>query len=142
MKRSAGDTMMYLIDANVVLETLYKRDRWEASYLLLNRIKGGSIKAYMLRFTIHGISAILGNPGLVARFLGEVITWRGLTIADLSIHEEISACNLASDAGLDFDDGLHYYYAKSRGVPIVSFDTDFDALDIRRLEPQDILHTG
>jgi predicted nucleic acid-binding protein len=45
---------------------------------------------------------------------------------------------------LDFDDALHYYTAKT-GVffesTIVSFDTDFDATDIIRLEPKDILTT-
>ena len=50
---------MYLIDANVVLEVLYKHSKWEESYRLLNAIKKGSIRAYMLHYTIHGISAIL-----------------------------------------------------------------------------------
>jgi predicted nucleic acid-binding protein len=45
---------------------------------------------------------------------------------------------------LDFDDALHYYAAKT-GVffesTIVSFDTGFDATDIIRLEPKDVLTT-
>ena len=45
---------------------------------------------------------------------------------------------------LDFDDAIHYSAAKT-GVffesTIVSFDTDFDATDIIRLEPKDILTT-
>jgi len=39
---------MYLIDANVVLEVLYKRGRWRESYNFLNAVKNGYISAYML----------------------------------------------------------------------------------------------
>ncbi|MEM4900362.1 MAG: hypothetical protein QXM99_08175, partial [Thermofilum sp.] len=36
------------MDANVVLEVLYKRERWEESYELLNRVKEGSVRVFML----------------------------------------------------------------------------------------------
>lgn len=129
---------MYLIDANVLLELLYKRDNWRDCYEFLNKVKAGILKSYILRFTIHGISAILGDPKLVSRFLSEISTWRGLTIVDLSIDEELTASEVASNAGLDFDDGLQYYYAKKAKLQIVSFDKDFDKTDVRRIEPRDI----
>lgn len=137
MKHS-GRSITCLIDANIVLEVLYKRNRWEESYKLLNRVKDGSIRAFMLHFAIHGISAILGKPDLVAKLIAEILTWRGLTIADLSLNDELMASELASKVGLDFDDGLHYYFAKSRNMPVVSFDKDFDNLDIKRREPHEI----
>ncbi|MEM3816149.1 MAG: PIN domain-containing protein [Candidatus Bathyarchaeia archaeon] len=137
MKRSEGNTV-YLIDANVLLEVLYKRSRWEESYKLLNKVKEGSIKALMLHFVIHGISAILGKPDLVAKLLAEILSWRGLTIVDLSVSDELTACEIASRLGLDFDDGLHYHFAKTRNLSIISFDKDFDNLDIRRIEPHEI----
>jgi len=130
---------LYLIDANILLKVLYKRSKWEESYKLLNAVKEGSIRAYMLHFTIHGISAILGNPTLVAELLSELLSWKGLTIVDLSLEEELAACGMAESIGLDFDDGLHYYFAKSRSIPIVSFDKDFDKTDIERLEPHEVL---
>lgn len=138
MKHLGGDTA-YLIDANIILEVLYKRSRWEESYKLLNMVKEGSIRAAILHFAVHGISAILGKPDLAAKLLAEILTWRGLTIADLSVHEELMACELASKIGLDFDDGLHYYFAKNRRMPIVSFDKDFDNLDVKRVEPREIV---
>ncbi|MGC8848860.1 MAG: type II toxin-antitoxin system VapC family toxin [Candidatus Bathyarchaeia archaeon] len=138
MKRS-GENIAYLIDANIVLEVLYKRNHWKESYELLNKVKEGSIKAYMLHFAIHGISTILGKPKLIAKLLAEILTWRGLAIADLSIHEEIMACEAACKTGLDFDDGLHYYFAKNKSIPIISFDKDFDKLDVKRMEPQEIM---
>ncbi len=130
---------MYLVDANIILELLYKRTRWEECHEFLNKVKAGTIKSYMLHFTIHGISAILGDPKLVARFLSEISKWRGLTIVDLPIGEELIASELAGKAGLDFDDGLHYYYARKNGLQIVSFDKDFDGTDIKRVEPRDII---
>jgi len=129
---------MYLIDANIILELLYKRSRWKESYEFLNRIKAGEVRAYMLHFTLHGVSAILGKPELVSHFLSEILTWRGLTIVDLPVEEELMASELARKIGLDFDDGLQYYYAKKAGTQIVSFDKDFDKTDIRRVEPGEI----
>jgi len=85
------------------------------------------------------LSAILGKPELVLKFLSEMIIWRGLIIVDSSTEDEIMACELASKVGLDFDDGLQYFYAKRLGVDIVSLDKDFDKTDLRRLEPIDIL---
>ena len=129
---------MYLIDANIILELLYKRSRWKESYEFLNRIKAGEVRAYMLHFTLHGVSAILGKPELVSHFLSEILTWRGLTIVDLPVEEELMASELARRTGLDFDDGLQYYYAKKAGTQIVSFDKDFDKIDVRRVEPREI----
>jgi predicted nucleic acid-binding protein len=128
---------MYLVDANVFLELLYKRDRWRECCDYLNKVKAGIIKSYVLHFTLHGISAILGDPKLVSRFLSEITTWRGLTVVDVPIDEEIVASELANGMGLDFDDGLQYYYAKKAGLQIVSFDRDFDKTDVKRVEPKD-----
>ena len=127
-----------MVDANVFLELLYKRDRWRECRDFLNKVKAGAIKSHVLHFTLHGISAIFGDPKLVSRFLSEIATWRGLTVIDLSIDEEVVASELANSAGLDFDDGLQYYYAKKAGLQIVSFDRDFDKTDVKRVEPKDI----
>jgi len=129
---------MYLVDANVLLELLYKRDRWEECRDFLNKVKAGAVKSHVLHFTLHGVSAILGDPKLVSRFLSEITTWRGLTVVDLPIEEEVVASDLASSLGLDFDDGLQYYYAKKAGLRIVSFDRDFDRTDVERVEPKDV----
>ncbi len=126
---------MYLIDANVFLELLYKRQRWKESYRFLEMVRSGEVKGYVLQFAIHGISAILAKPELVEAFLAEISTWRGLEVIKSGLEEEMEAARTAAGVGLDFDDGLHYYYAKRLGVAIVSFDKDFDKTDVKRLEP-------
>jgi predicted nucleic acid-binding protein len=128
---------MYLADANVFLELLYRRERWGECRDFLSKVKAGTIKSCVLHFTLHGVSAILGDPKLASRFLSEVATWRGLTVIDLPIDEEIVASELANSVGLDFDDGLQYYYAKKAGLQIVSFDRDFDKTDVKRVEPKE-----
>ncbi|WP_243666237.1 hypothetical protein [Vulcanisaeta sp. JCM 16159] len=35
---------MYLIDANIFLEVIYRRDKWAECYEFLNRIKKGDIR--------------------------------------------------------------------------------------------------
>jgi len=133
---------MYLIDADIILELLYKRARWRECYEFLNKVKAGALKAYILHFTIHGISAILGKPELVSKLLSEIAKWNGLRVVDLPLEEELMASELAGKAGLDFDDGLQYYYAKKAGLQIVSFDEDFDKTDAERVEPKDIDSPG
>lgn len=129
---------MLVVDANVVLEVLYKRAKWREAKAFLDRVKMGELSACMLHFAVHAISAILGEPGLVSRFLREVASWRGLRVIDLPLEEEALAADLAGKAGLDFDDGLHYYVAKKLDAVIVSYDRDFDGLDVERLEPGEL----
>ena len=104
--------MTCVIDANVFLEVLYKRGRWKGAKAFLEEVKEGRVGAYILHFTLHRISALLGRPELVARLLSEVATWRGLTVVGTTVQEEVAACQLAAEVGLDFDDGLAYYLSR------------------------------
>jgi len=135
-RRLEGRTLV--VDANVVLEVLYRRARWRESKEFLDRVKRGELSACMLHFAVHAISAILGEPGLASRFLRELAGWRGLRVVDLPLEEEALAADLAEKVGLDFDDGLHYYVAKKLDAVIVSYDRDFDGLDVKRLEPGEL----
>jgi len=127
------------VDANVVLEVLYKRSKWREAKAFLDRVKRGEVDACMLHFAVHAISAILGEPRLASRILRELASWRGLSVIDLPLEEEALAADLADKIGLDFDDGLHYYVAKKLGAAIVSYDKDFEGLDVKRLEPGDLV---
>jgi uncharacterized protein len=46
---------------------------------------------------------------------------------------------VASECRLDFDDAYQYIAAERNGVPLVSFDSDFDDTDLGRLTPQQVL---
>lgn len=48
---------------------------------------------------------------------------------------------LAKRIGLDFDDAMQYYVASKLGADaIASYDSDFDGLDVPRVEPKDLLN--
>ncbi len=64
-----------------------------------------------------------------------------LNSSGLVCRRGLVACELASRVGLDFDDGLQYYYAKKLGASIISFDKDFDKTDLKRLEPASLLES-
>ena len=57
----------------------------------------------------------------------------------MALEEELTEASLAERIGLDFDDGLHYYFAVKKKVPIISFDRDFDKTDVERLEPHEVI---
>jgi predicted nucleic acid-binding protein len=54
----------------------------------------------------------------------------------------MAAALMSEKVGLGFDDTLPYYVAKKLGVDaVVSFDEHFDKVDLRRVEPRDLLHS-
>jgi hypothetical protein len=64
----------------------------------------------------------------------------GLSIYDTSLSDEMAVALISKKIGLDFDDALQYFVAKKLGVEaIASFDEHFDKLDVRRVEPRELL---
>ena len=45
----------------------------------------------------------------------------------------------ANDYRLDFDDAYQYVAAERNGVPLVSFDGDFESTELGRLTPQEVM---
>jgi len=68
-------------------EVLYRRGRWKECYEFLNKVKIGEIKARILHFTIHSVSAILGKPEFVSKLISEIA--RALAKAKKSIFSGI-----------------------------------------------------
>ena len=148
----------YLLDTNIFLEWLLGQDQAEDCEQLLVLIERGELKAFVLSWALHSIAHLLytrnSSPHLLAHFLRRIQSAQGLDVWPTTVQDEYTALTLTkqyqnpstrpSATLLDFDDALHYYAAKT-GVffesTIVSFDTGFDATDIIRLEPKDVLTT-
>jgi predicted nucleic acid-binding protein len=133
---------LILVDTNVFLETLFARARARESSLFLNRISEGNLAGVVTRFSVHSIEAILkGKPkGELTSFLRGLDQSKGLSIYDTTTTDEVAASLLMDKISRDFDDSLQYYVAKKLAAEsIVSFDRDFDGLDVRRLEPKDFV---
>lgn len=131
---------MNLIDTNVFVEILLGGGRAKECKELLDRISRGEADGAVTHFSIHVIEAIMGRNKLdVSPFLRSVEQSAGLIVYDTSVSDEVAACILMRQIGRDFDDALQYYVAKKLGVDgIVTFDKDFDGLDIPRYEPKDL----
>lgn len=132
---------MILLDTNVFLEALLGRAKADESISLLDSISSGDTEGVVTRFSVHAIEALLGVKADEALrvFLRNLDESRGLTVYDTSTLDEVAVSLLKQKIKRDFDDSLQYYVADKIGAQsIVSFDKDFDGLDIPRREPKEI----
>lgn len=127
---------MLLVDTNIILELMLQQQKSNDCEKFLNSVATGEIEATITRFSIHAIEAILQNPEQTANFLHNVNSSIGLTVYDTNTSDEIAITLLMKEVKLDFDDTLQFYVARKIGAEgIVSFDRDFDRVNINRLVP-------
>lgn len=142
MDRPASQTYPLLIDTNIFLEFLLKQEQSKESLALMKEIEHGRFYAYVTSFALHSIEVILDRARKqteLKRFLLRVTEAKGLTVYPTSPEEEMEAVVVSQNFSLDFDDALHYYVATILDLVLVSFDSDFDHTDIKRIEPSQIL---
>ncbi len=137
---------MYLIDTNIFLEVMLSRERKEECKRLLKALRDGKIRSIVTDFTIHSIIVLLDRLKRLKElrtFLLSLTAYKGLYIYTTSIAEEVKAIEIAEEKGLDMDDAIQYSTALSVKVDaIISFDKDFNGLEIPRKEPKDILDSS
>jgi predicted nucleic acid-binding protein len=133
---------LILLDANIFLELLLGQKRADECENLLELVSKGQTEATVTHFTVHAVEAVLGDESSLAAFLRNLEHSAGLCIYETNLSEEMAAALMSEKIGLDFDDALQYYVAKKLGVDaVVSFDEHFDKVDLRRVEPRDLLHS-
>ena len=134
---------MYLVDTNIFLEVMLGRRRKEECKKFLALLRNGRLTGVVTDFTIHSIIVLfdrLEKRNELRVFLSSLSAYKGLYIYTTTISEELKAIDLAEGKGLDMDDAIQYSSALSLGARgIVSFDRDFDGLDLPRLEPHDLI---
>jgi predicted nucleic acid-binding protein len=133
---------LILVDTNIFLEVLLGRKKADECAQLLNRMSSGEVEGVVTRFSVHAIEAMLGDKSeeKLTAFLRGLEQTHRLTVHDTSTEDEVAVSLLKGKIGRDFDDSLQFYVAKKLGAQsIVSFDGDFDGLDIPRREPKDIV---
>jgi predicted nucleic acid-binding protein len=123
----------------VFVEVLMGRGRLQASKDLLERVSKGEEDAVASHFSIHSIEVLMSRSGLdIGTFLRNIEQSAGLIVYETSVSEEAAASVLMKEFGMDFGDALQYYVAKKLGAKeIVSYDMDFEGLDIPRVEPKE-----
>ena len=134
---------MILLDTNTFLELLLDQKRATECEELLQRISRGKTESAVTHFTVHAVETVIGDAKSLTAFLGNLEHSSGLSIYDMNVSDELTAALIMEKIGLDFDHTLQYYVAKKLGVDaLVSFDKHFDKVDIRRLEPRDLLRSS
>jgi predicted nucleic acid-binding protein len=131
---------LYLIDSNIFLEILLQQEKSEQCKKLLAKIAKGELKTAVSKFTVHGIEGLLTeDPDSLDKFMRNIASLINLKIIDTTFEEEKQFLELSKSNNLDFDDALQYSVAKRENVEaIISFDTDFDSTDLKRVEPEDL----
>ncbi|MFQ5951227.1 MAG: type II toxin-antitoxin system VapC family toxin [Candidatus Geothermarchaeales archaeon] len=134
---------MYLLDTNVFLEVLLSRRRKRECKQLLNLLKTGEETGVATDFSIHSIMLVMDGLGKLPElgtFVASLSAYRGLLVYADTLEDKIRAVSTSQEEELDIDDSIQYSVAKELKVRgIVTFDRDFDDLDIPRLEPRDVL---
>ena len=132
---------MYLVDTNIWLEVLLEQDKKHDAHKFLTDIDPTYLN--ITDFTIYSIGIILtklGELDLLERFYKDVIYESGVNIIRLAKSDIFKIIKFGKKHNLDFDDSYQYTSARKYNLKIVSFDSDFDKTDLRRITPTDALN--
>jgi predicted nucleic acid-binding protein len=131
---------MYLVDTNIFLELLLDQEKADECEKLLEKVFEGEFKAAATEFTIHAVQGTLAdNPETIKRFLESVNSTINIEILKTDMKEEIMISQYSKESNLCFDDALQYTVAHRENIgKIISYDTDFDNTDLKRVEPGDL----
>lgn len=136
----------YFIDSNIFLRVLVPENR--TSFLecsaVLRRMSEGAISVVIDTLVFAEVSWVLGRlykfpKHEIVTALNSMIQAKHLIIDDR--HDVARGLFLYARHNVKFIDamiGAHDLIALD-GVPIVSYDKDFDKLGIKRLEPKDVI---
>jgi predicted nucleic acid-binding protein len=118
-----------------------KQEKSDQCKKLLDKIAKGEINTSVTKFTVHGVEGLLTEePESLDKFLTNIASLINLKIVDTTVEEEKQFLELSKSNKLDFDDALQYSAAKRENAEaIISFDTDFDSTDLKRVEPEELL---
>lgn len=125
-----------LLDTNIFLEILLQQSKEAPAKNFINSQKKGSL--FLSNYSLDSIGLKLywtKKMNLLDQF-GYDLKAAEISILTLGL-DDLST--LASDLQkwkLDFDDAYQYTLAKKHSLELVSFDTDFDKTDLKRIEPQ------
>jgi len=123
---------MQFIDSNVVAYAFYSNEYTEECQNILR--KGGILDSFNLAEAFHIIEKETDRKNAIRAI--RTILKLDLTIVDVSINIIFESIKRAEKYNLSFFDLIHYTTALLNNCDeIVSYDTDFNNLEIKRVEP-------
>ena len=122
---------------------MLQRKRHNEAKQLLQELERGNLRGYISKFSLYSLEILLIHLKKfdeLKKFLVALTLFRGLEVLSTTVSDEILITEVAKKTKLDYDDALQFYLVKKYNLNgIVSFDHDFDKVDINRLEPNDVL---
>ena len=118
--------MMFLVDTNVFLEILLKRDKKEDCKKFLDDNIGD---LNITDFSLHSIGVILfryGKEEVFRRFIEDIMPNIKLLSLPMELYKEV--INVRKNLNLDFDDAYQYSVAKYYGLKVATMDRDFERI--------------
>ncbi len=127
---------MYLLDTNIFLEILLKRDKSKAAKHIF--ISNPSVDLFMTDFSLHSIGVFLFQRNLhdiYERFVSDIVIKTEISVIGLDPEDVPLLASASTRFNLDFDDAYQYAVADINGLDIMSFDADFDRTEKGRKVP-------
>ncbi len=134
----AGLTL-YLLDTNIFLELLLDQEEAASVQALLTSRAPADLHISDLAFHSIGIILYQKNAAhLFSDFVRDIFGEGGIIILSLGSEDIVRVEQVAAAFGLDFDDAYQYVVAEKFDLVLVSFDTDLDRTDKKRIIPAGI----
>jgi len=117
---------VFLVDTNVFLEILLKRDKKEDCKKFLNDNIGN---LSITDFSLHSIGVILfryGKEEVFRKFVEDIMP--NIKLLSLPMEQYKEVVNVRKSLNLDFDDAYQYSVAKYYGLKVVTMDRDFERI--------------
>ena len=131
---------VYLLDTNIFLELLLEQGNSDSVRALLTSKSPEELSISDLAFHSIGIILYQKNAAhLFTDFIRDLFGDGGIAIISLGSEDMERLERVSTTFNLDFDDAYQYVIAEKFGLVLVSFDTDFDRTDRKRIIPADIL---
>lgn len=137
-----------LLDANVFLEVQLDQTYSDECQSLLRSVHRGDREAAITDYHVDAIAYLIGeiedDPEDISTFLGSLIGYDGLVVRNLTIVDKLRTCRIMRKEGLDFDDSLAVYAARSLdSKQLVTLDSDFAAVDdVEVVHPADLSNSS
>lgn len=102
---------MYLVDTNIFLEVMLLRAKREECANFLKLLAEGKKSGSITDFSIHSIIVIMDNfrkKKELRTFLSSLAGYKGLSIYNTRIRDEINAVDIGLESGLDIEDAIRW----------------------------------
>jgi predicted nucleic acid-binding protein len=130
---------VYLLDTNIFLELLLDQKESGSVRALLSTKAPDELSISDLAFHSIGIILYQKNAAqLFSDFVKDLFGEGGIPFFALGSEDMKRLEHVSTSFNLDFNDAYQYVIAEKFGLVLVSFDTDFDRTDRKRIIPADI----